>query len=91
MSRIFYSNYETKYTLLRLSVILRNPHYCVKMPSQRLREEILTFVLHKNPTFEGLLSLIFPVSFRLAIFKILFWVFCNLQPPLSKNRFEWHE
>ena len=63
----------------------------VKMSGRRVQEEILTFALLKNPTFEGLSSLIFPVSFRLAIFKVLFFIFCNLQPALSKNRFEWHE
>jgi len=33
----FYPNYETKYDLLRLSIILWNPHHYDKMPSQRLR------------------------------------------------------
>jgi len=40
---------------------------------------------------EGLSSLIFPVSFCLANFKLLSFLFCNLQRPMSKNRFEWHE
>jgi hypothetical protein len=49
-----------------------------------LQEEILAFALPKSPIFEGLSSLIFPVSFRLAIFKVLFFLFCNLHEPLTE-------
>jgi len=54
-------------------------------------EEILTLAFPKNVIFEGVSSLIFRVFFRLAIFKVSFFIFCNLQPPLLKNRFERHE
>ena len=39
-------------------------------------------------TFEGISSLIIPVSSGLAIFKVLFFIFCNLQNSSSKDRFE---
>jgi hypothetical protein len=58
--------------------------------NEEYKEEILTFVPPKNPTFYGLSSLIFPISFRLAIFKLLFLLFCNLQEPPSEIIGKWH-
>ncbi len=75
-----------------LSTCVCNIHRFHKLENRTLQEGRLSFAPFKSPFSEGS-HLNFPsfLSYGLATFKGLFCPFRNLQEPLSKNRFEWHE